>query len=253
MSRLVSLVGAMTVAAVVAVGGILAMGGASDGTDNGRRESASADDGLGGDGNVVTDPASGNGNVSTDPSGGFAICLAGAEDCQDVIVSDCVDATIDCQDVIVSDPGDGMNMCLAGAEDCQDTPSSPPDDACIMIYPAPPECGSSDEPVSSEPPPVGGGDPDLNACDTTTNADGCQVQATDNSVLDLARRLQIEPETITVVSAEFVEWPDACLGISSPGIACAEVITHGFKVILEAAGQSYEYHTDANGNVALVE
>ncbi|MEK7327989.1 MAG: hypothetical protein AAB217_22320 [Chloroflexota bacterium] len=67
----------------------------------------------------------------------------------------------------------------------------------------------------------------------------------------LADALGVPVSEIKVVSAEAVEWPDSCLGISRPNIRCAHVITPGFRVVLEANGEQYEYHTDEDGS-ALV-
>ena len=66
---------------------------------------------------------------------------------------------------------------------------------------------------------------------------------------DLVKRLQIDPDTIQLVSVEAVEWPDGCLGVQTPGVMCTMVITPGYRVILEAGGKQYEYHTDASGDV----
>jgi hypothetical protein len=77
--------------------------------------------------------------------------------------------------------------------------------------------------------------------------------ATGAAVADVAARLDIKEDAITVVSVEFVEWPDSCLGITKRDIACAEVITPGYRIILEANGQAYEYHTDGGSRAELVE
>jgi hypothetical protein len=69
-----------------------------------------------------------------------------------------------------------------------------------------------------------------------------------NAAADLAQRLKIDVNTITLVSVEQVDWSDACLGIQQPDVMCAQVITSGYKVILEANGQQYEYHTNASGS-----
>jgi hypothetical protein len=69
-----------------------------------------------------------------------------------------------------------------------------------------------------------------------------------NAAADLAQRLKIDVNTITLVSVEPVDWPDACLGIQTPGVMCAQVITTGYKVVLEANGQQYEYHTNESGS-----
>jgi len=66
---------------------------------------------------------------------------------------------------------------------------------------------------------------------------------------DLAQRLNVDPDTIELVSVEHVDWPDACMGIETPGVMCAQVITPGYKVVLEAGGQQYEYHTNESGSV----
>jgi hypothetical protein len=59
-------------------------------------------------------------------------------------------------------------------------------------------------------------------------------------------------EAITVIDAEYAEWPDACLGAPSAGTACATVITPGYVVILTHNGVEYEYHTDLGTRVVLV-
>jgi hypothetical protein len=68
---------------------------------------------------------------------------------------------------------------------------------------------------------------------------------------DLARRLALSGWEISVSSVQAVEWPDASLGCPQPGMAYAQVITPGFLIVLEAAGQTYEYHSDASHFVIL--
>jgi hypothetical protein len=60
---------------------------------------------------------------------------------------------------------------------------------------------------------------------------------------DLAERLSIAEEVIVVQSIEPVTWPDASLGCPEPGQLYAQVLTPGFRVIVDVDGQSYEYHT----------
>ncbi len=66
---------------------------------------------------------------------------------------------------------------------------------------------------------------------------------------DLVERLHVDPDTIKLVSVEAVEWRDGCLGVQTPGVMCTMVITPGYRVILEAGGKQYEYHTNASGDV----
>jgi len=54
------------------------------------------------------------------------------------------------------------------------------------------------------------------------------------------------------VSAEAVEWPDASLGNPQPGMVYAQVVTPGYKIILSARGQQYEYHSE-HERLVLVE
>ena len=69
---------------------------------------------------------------------------------------------------------------------------------------------------------------------------------------DLVKRLQIDPDTIKLVSVEHVEWPDGCLGVQTPGIMCTMVVTPGYRVVLEAGGKQYEFHTNETGDVVLL-
>ena len=69
---------------------------------------------------------------------------------------------------------------------------------------------------------------------------------------NLANHLQVDPDTIHLVSVEPMEWPDGCLGVQMPGVMCTMVITQGYSVVLEAGGKQYEYHTDESGDVVLL-
>lgn len=64
---------------------------------------------------------------------------------------------------------------------------------------------------------------------------------------DLAAALALPQAEVTVLDVEPVDWPDACLGAARPGELCAEVITPGFRVSLEARHAAYTYHTDLTG------
>lgn len=69
------------------------------------------------------------------------------------------------------------------------------------------------------------------------------------AISTLAENLGLTPDKIKLVSTEAVDWPDSCLGISMEGIACAEVITPGFRVTLEADGKHVEYRTNQDASV----
>jgi len=63
----------------------------------------------------------------------------------------------------------------------------------------------------------------------------------------LSENLGLPVEEIKLVSAEAVDWPDDCLGVVDEGLVCAQVITPGFRVILEANGRQVEYRTNEDG------
>ncbi len=68
----------------------------------------------------------------------------------------------------------------------------------------------------------------------------------------LAARLGIAADQVKIVSVESVEWPDACLGAAGEGEICAQVITPGYRIVLEANGRQYEVHTDESGKTVRV-
>ena len=68
---------------------------------------------------------------------------------------------------------------------------------------------------------------------------------------NLANRLGTSTESITVASVEEVEWPDSSLGCPEPGKMYAQIVTPGYRIMLQAGGKDYEYHTDKGKNVVL--
>lgn len=63
----------------------------------------------------------------------------------------------------------------------------------------------------------------------------------------LGQQLGVDPGMIEVVEYQSVDWPDASLGCPLPGMVYAQVVTPGYRVVLETGGQSYEYHTSLSG------
>jgi hypothetical protein len=67
----------------------------------------------------------------------------------------------------------------------------------------------------------------------------------------LSEQLGIALNQVEVISAIPTQWPDSCLGVQNPDTACAEVITPGFRVVLQAEGQEYIFHTDQVGGAVI--
>jgi hypothetical protein len=68
---------------------------------------------------------------------------------------------------------------------------------------------------------------------------------------DLARRALVKPDTITVVSATEQQWPDGSLGCAKPGEMYTQMIVPGYRVVLQAGGEKYAYHSDQRGKFVV--
>lgn len=80
-------------------------------------------------------------------------------------------------------------------------------------------------------------------------ASGAEVGSLVEIVLirQLAGNLGLDEGSISVVSSEPVEFADACLGVAMQDVMCAQMITPGRIVLLEADGVQYEYHVSDDG------
>ena len=61
---------------------------------------------------------------------------------------------------------------------------------------------------------------------------------------DLSRQLGVDLESVEVLAVEAVEWPDSSLGCPSPGMMYAQVITPGYRILLEAGGRTFDNDGD---------
>jgi hypothetical protein len=111
--------------------------------------------------------------------------------------------------------------------------------------------GDPDEPVSNEPPAVI--DPAPGDCSTEHEMALCERLAIQTVVRDLSERAGADPDQIALIGAEYVDWPDSSLGNPQPGMAYLQVITPGFKIVLEYDGAHYIYHTDTGSRAELVQ
>jgi hypothetical protein len=71
---------------------------------------------------------------------------------------------------------------------------------------------------------------------------GALQSLVDLARVNLAQRLGVETEAVTVQSIEESEFPDASLGVPGQGKAYAQVTTPGYVIKLAVEGQTYEYH-----------
>ena len=70
--------------------------------------------------------------------------------------------------------------------------------------------------------------------------------AVENARKDLAKRLKIDPADIKEGSVEDSDFPDMSLGAAEDGEMSGQMITRGWRIRLEAQGQTYEYRADKN-------
>jgi hypothetical protein len=68
---------------------------------------------------------------------------------------------------------------------------------------------------------------------------------------DLASRLGVDADKITLVRAAEMLWLNAALGCPRPGVFYKAGRVPGFQIWLEVEGTEYIYNTDFNGTVIL--
>jgi hypothetical protein len=63
---------------------------------------------------------------------------------------------------------------------------------------------------------------------------------------DLAKRLKIDAADVKEQSVEDADFPDMALGAPEDGEMSGQMISRGWRIKLEAQGQTYEYRADKN-------
>lgn len=81
--------------------------------------------------------------------------------------------------------------------------------------------------------------------------DDLPPQAVTEAVNQLSQELNVSIEQIKVVEFEQVDWPDACLGLAQEDQVCAQVVTPGFRAVLEVDGQQYEFRSNQDGTLVI--
>ncbi len=68
----------------------------------------------------------------------------------------------------------------------------------------------------------------------------------------LSEELEVDEGDFNLHSSEEAEWSDSSLGCPEEGMAYAQVITPGFKLVFGRAGTSYSVHTNSDGSHMVV-
>jgi hypothetical protein len=69
----------------------------------------------------------------------------------------------------------------------------------------------------------------------------------DAAVSDAATRAGVDPTEVVVLTAEAVTFPNGGLGCPEPGMMYTDVLTPGYRVVVEAGGREYDYRAGARG------
>jgi hypothetical protein len=86
---------------------------------------------------------------------------------------------------------------------------------------------------------------------TVVTPDGPAQKMIDLAKAQLVRKLSIPLDNISLFEAAITSWPDSSLGCPRSGFAYSQVITPGYRILLEAKGQTYSFHTDTLEQVIL--
>lgn len=88
---------------------------------------------------------------------------------------------------------------------------------------------------------------------TTTPGDTtAPTELIDQVVERLSSEIDVAADAIEIATTESVEWPDTSLGCPQPDQAYAQVITPGYRIILEVEGEQYEFHTSTLPDAQIV-
>jgi hypothetical protein len=120
--------------------------------------------------------------------------------------------------------------------------------ACSPAAPAILEASPSPAPAASETPA-----PTRTPPPTATEAPTQAPAGLEEVVSLLEAAYGLEVNQIQTTEIEAVEWRDSCLDAAHPGEMCLQVITPGYRVVLDTPLGEFEIHTDQRGaNLRLV-
>lgn len=113
-------------------------------------------------------------------------------------------------------------------------------------------------PPTAQPPTTLPTSPPSPTSPTNTEEPGDIGSTTEHDIVeaamaDLAGRLAVPSETVTVLSFEWVTWNDGSLGCPQPGMVYTQALVEGSRAVLSVEGVSYSYHAGRGGRPSLCE
>jgi hypothetical protein len=106
------------------------------------------------------------------------------------------------------------------------------------------DSGAEGQPMTSSTP--SSGTPSSGTPSSGTPSPGPVGGPVEQAKADLANRLGVDPGQVTVVSFSEVTWSDGSLGCPEPGMVYTQALVDGSRIILEAGGKQYHYHSGAS-------
>ena len=87
---------------------------------------------------------------------------------------------------------------------------------------------------------------------TTQGVDAATAQPFAEQALNTLAAANIDPASVTAITVEAVDWPDAGLGCPQPGQMYAAVITPGYRITLETGSEAYAVHSSSRLDLPFV-
>ncbi|HEY9296965.1 MAG TPA: hypothetical protein VIQ31_11440, partial [Phormidium sp.] len=75
----------------------------------------------------------------------------------------------------------------------------------------------------------------------------------DAVIQNLSQQTGIEASALKIVEAQQQTWVDGCLGISSPGVPCAEGKVPGWEVVVGSGDQRWVYRSNMSGSLVKLD
>jgi len=135
---------------------------------------------------------------------------------------------------------------------CGPRPQSTPEGQADPGTPAQPPVNATSAPAPARPTPAESALPQPQISLISPVVTPMANPVAPAAVAYLAAELGISSENVTILVSEAVQWPDASLGCSQPGMIYAPVLIPGYRFLLQAEEKEYEVHTDQTGQNLVI-
>ena len=68
---------------------------------------------------------------------------------------------------------------------------------------------------------------------------------------EAAALAKVDRKQLVIVRAESVVWNDGSLGCPEPGMMYTQALVNGYWVVIDAAGEKYDFRVDSGGSFRL--